>query len=307
MTAATTASTTRGFGRAPHPVEDSRSSDYFVARRASGTRRTPRHTGVLGQLNSEWAASLGTYPVPAAWSSASSLARFATLQEVLDAISRTASSQDIDAILHALLTLHRRGDQTAGRTVLQTMLGKVARTAHTARNRGLGDEYEAALAAMWSAIHGYPLHRTRSVAGNLALDALRQLERRAPEEVAVPQTWLTEAEGAQHIPAGSADEGFDTVLVQTLTWAADHSVLSPAQIKLLALAHLQTSGGFVARMTGLAEEMGVTFRCLQQRHQRAVTRLAAAVADAMWAPDQDGPAGAATGSLLVASAPLAYR
>lgn len=296
MTAATTARTAATPIPAAALVEERSASDYFVSRRPSERRRTPRSTGVLGQLNAEWTSCLWGQAVPAAWSRASALAPFSTLQDVIDAISRATSGSATDDILHALLTAHRSGDPVAGRVVLQTMLGKVARTAHTARNRGIVDQDEAALAGMWGAIHTYPLHRVTSVAGNLALDALHQVEQRTIQEVAVPQEWLTEAGAAQ--PAGTTDDGFDVVLIQTLTWAAAHGALTTAEIKLLALAHLQTSGGFVARMTELADEMGVTFRCLQQRHQRAVTRLAAAVAAAMWSPEQDAPAGT-TGSLLV--------
>ena len=300
--AASTASTA-GTAASSGSREGSFPSDYFVGRRGSSPRRSPRQTGVLGQLNLEWSTALGSRPVPAAWTRCAVLAGFGTGQDVLDAISRADASQDVDAILHALLTFHGAGDQMAGRTVLQTMLGKVARTAQTARNRGLADECEAALAAMWTAIHTYPLRRTRSVAGNLALDALRQLGERTPSETAVPQVWLTEAEEAQHSvvgPAAPTEDGFDTVLVQTLIWATDHQVLTPAEIQLIAQAHLQTSGGFVARMTDLAEEMGLTFRCLQQRHHRAVTRLAGAVAEAMWTPGEAGPV-SSTSSVLVAS------
>ena len=310
MTAVTTprrparsASTPRLTGSVPTAAsagEDAFSSGYFIGRRTSSSpRRTPRQTGVLGQLNLEWSTALSAWPLPAAWNQYAALAEFDCGQDVLDAISRATSREHVDAILHALLTLHQAGDQMAGRTILQTMLGKVARTAQTARNRGLVDEHEAALAAMWTAIHTYPLSRTRSVAANLALDSLRQLGRQNSTDA--PEPWLLEAQHGIAGPVVPAEDGFDAVLVQTLTWAADQQVLTRAEIQLIARAHLETSGGFVTRMTELADEMGVTFRCLQQRHQRAVTRLATAVAKAMWTPEADGPTSSTSSVVQVAS------
>jgi DNA-directed RNA polymerase specialized sigma24 family protein len=77
-----------------------------------------------------------------------------------------------DGALGALLTEVSRGDELAGRAVLQAMLGKLVRMAQADEYSGI-DDY---VAVMWCRIRTYPLAtRPRKIAANLVLDTLKQV------------------------------------------------------------------------------------------------------------------------------------
>lgn len=250
-------------------------------------RRTPMTTGVIGQLNREWDHLRGTR-TPASWPAP--LSACPTVGDVLDQISSMSCPRDADPALHALLTLHAHGDTLAGRAVLQSMLGKVARMARTAHARRLPDPNNTALELMWAAVHTYPLNRVNSVAGNLALDALHQLRRRAAvQEIPISNLVDDRDVNADHVLECllAGREAVDSAreielregrLVQALAWAGNHQALSPADVRLLARIHL---GLGAARhnetMRTIAEELGVTHVALRKRHSRAVHALAGAV------------------------------
>ena len=137
-----------------------------------GTRRRVT-SGVLGQLNAEWAV-LADDPVAGdscrRWASAApALTGCRTLGEVLAAV-RT----DPDAVLAALLGAAAAGETLAARAVLQAMLGKVVRMAR-ADPRATADDY---VAVLWCVVATYPLAaRPHRVAANLALDTLKGVQR----------------------------------------------------------------------------------------------------------------------------------
>src|SRR3712207_6082600 len=75
-----------------------------------------------------------------------------------------------DAILGALLTEVSKGDQLAGRVVLQALLGRIIRMAGRDRSAGV-DDY---VSALWCRIQTYPLaRRPTSIAANLSMDTLK--------------------------------------------------------------------------------------------------------------------------------------
>lgn len=234
------------------------------------TRRTPMTTGLIGELNLEWMRTAGTL-LPPAWTAFEVLADVATVGELISRLSLARASAETDGTLHALLTLHAEGDQLAGRTVLQTMLGKAARLARTAHARGIEDANVAAVEAMWTAIHQYPLHRTSSVAGNIALEALATLLKQSCSPT-VPSMCLDQlADEACH-------EEFQQNLTRVLSWALEQAIITSDDVRLLARLHL--SDGCVS-LRQVAAERGVSHAAMRQRHSRLVRKLAAAVSSSL--------------------------
>jgi len=75
-----------------------------------------------------------------------------------------------DATLSALLTEVSNEDMLAGRTVLQSMLGRLVRMAQRDHQAGI-DDY---IAALWCVIRSYPLPaRPARIAANLSMDAFK--------------------------------------------------------------------------------------------------------------------------------------
>ncbi len=102
-----------------------------------------------------------------------------------------AARQDGDAVLGALLEEDHAGDDLAGRTVLQAMLGKVVLLALRDRSAEV-DDY---VAAMWCRIRTYPLqNRPLKIAANLALDTLKAVK--------VERQWATRAVAVATLPPG---------------------------------------------------------------------------------------------------------
>lgn len=238
--------------------------------------------GYLGQLNREWVTrhshQLAAGAGDRSWADVQpALAGLPTLDDVLDAI-RSYPAARVDAILHALLTLSAQGDALAGRTLLQTMLGNVQRLIGTAHYRDIDDSASAAIEAMWTAITTYPLQRTTSVAANLALEALRALQK-APSSPLPAGELLEDHLHAQQLsgrlePAGTVSgrgEGLDA-----LRWAHHTGALNAEDTRLLTLLHLSDTP---PTLTQLASELGLPAATLRKRHSRAVRRLAAAVAE----------------------------
>ena len=92
-----------------------------------------------------------------------------TLSDVLRAVARNS-----DQVLSALLTEHAGGCQLAGRTILQSLLGKIVLLSLRDANAEVGDY----VGAMWCRICTYPLDkRPVKIAANLALDTLKAVKR----------------------------------------------------------------------------------------------------------------------------------
>ena len=97
------------------------------------------------------------------------LAACVSLDDVL-----SVGQVDSDGTLSALLTEVSNGDMLAGRTVLQSMLGRLVRMAQRDRQSGIGDY----LAALWCVILSYPLSaRPARIAANLSMDAFKTVYR----------------------------------------------------------------------------------------------------------------------------------
>jgi hypothetical protein len=248
------------------------------------TRPTRSWSGIAGSLNREWdvdvchRAPVGADGTP--WAQlAPALDGCCTTEQVLGVI-RSGPLQVHDQVLHALLRRLAAGDELAGRTVLQTMLGRLPRMIRTAIARGLEDPPAAAAEALWEAIATYPLHRTTKVAANLALEALAALDgpRDRNSELAAGDlldAHVHHAQVAGRIPPAS--EPLEDA-AYALTWAHQRGLLTEAEIRLLARVHL---AAVRPPMTQVARELGCSHDAVRQRHSVAVAKLAAAVRQAL--------------------------
>ena len=241
---------------------------------------TATRSSYLGRLHYEWqtelAHRLAADPDGAPWALGHpTRAGLHTLEGLLAVIS-ASEGEDTDAVLHALLCLAHDGRTDAARTVLQTMLPTVRRQGLTARYRRLEDPLSCAGAAMWTAIATYPLRRTRAVAANLALEALHHLDADA-SLTPTPVGDLVSAHLEADQLAGHHPEPEPTdrdAAAATLAWALDHAVLSPDEVRLLALTHLAHPTPTSAQ---IGAELGLNAAAIRKRQSRAVHKLASAL------------------------------
>lgn len=251
-------------------------------RYASALPRDYIRPGLLGRLNHEWATAWADQPVPTHWPP---LTAAHTCQGLLTDTT-TATPSRADAILLALLRLHRDGDHRAGRVVLQVMLGSAGRLVHTAERRELDDPASAAVEAMWATIATYPLHRHHAVPANLALNALAALPRSAPVPIPTlnPHQDPNPSTGHPATPLPGLDGGIAAQIDEAtslLRWAHRHHVLDQPETTLLARTYLADPS---PTSTALARRYGVPPATLRKRQSRAVAKLAAAVTSRLNAP-----------------------
>jgi hypothetical protein len=248
---------------------------------------------LVGRLNLEW-ARLSTAPVSCAavldWATGRpALAGAASLDDILMLISRADSSAR-DAALLALLELAQHGDRLAGRTVLQTMLGKAVRVAAMVTDRPdvAGDREESlsvAVAALWQVIATYPVASRRSrVAANLAMDTVAivhrghtgsSYHRRSFPEV--PRADVSAAGGGVQL---STQADVDTVsgpvdaeLFEVLAWAVRDGVLQLSEARLLARVYAVDEDGTPVDARAVAVQEGLSWSALRQRCHRLARRL----------------------------------
>lgn len=242
-------------------------------------------TSLVGQLNMEW-AQLCTSSVAAVKVSAWALEKpaLAGCVTLADIETRTVTSdrRGADTVLIALLELAAGGEQLAGRTVLQLMLGKAVRIAASHAGRADRDLLEQlAVTALWDVIATYPItRRPEKVAANLSMDTLHQVV----AELAHDRH--ESAIDADTIALMTADMGesaaavVDLELFEVLAWGIDTGAISRDDAALLTRVYCagpHDSGGASA-----AAEFGLSWPAARQRCSRAVRRLAAAVrADAL--------------------------
>lgn len=126
-----------------------------------------RLTRTLADLNADWEARCdGASPIPTPWLLA---CRHFTRDHALADLTEVVRDHPDDTLL-ALLSLHRTGDELAGRAVVQAMLPKMVLMARSDAAATLEDY----LAHLWVRIATYPVaRRPHRVAANLALDTLK--------------------------------------------------------------------------------------------------------------------------------------
>jgi hypothetical protein len=258
-----------------------------------------RHTSssLAGQLNREWTELVtapASWAAPGRWASTCpALIGVRTLDEVL-ALIAGADAPTRDAVLLALVGRAQAGDALAGRTVLQTMLGKAVRVAGTVAGRDdvRGDREEAlarAVAALWQAIATYPVaRRPARVAANLALDTVAIAQRghtgsshfrRSWREVPVPDVATVRHAG----PNSGLDElsgPADAELLTLLAWAVRRAVVDLDEAQLLLRVYGVDEHGRPADARAVAEQAGLSWPALRQRCRRLARRIGAAAVEA---------------------------
>lgn len=192
------------------------------------------------------------------------------------------NEEERDHVALTLLSLNAGGDTIAGRVLLQAMLPKAQRLARTCaglRDLPMDERRWIAAGAIWEAVQTYPLHRTRSVVGNVALNALAIITKLRPgPEANVDE--LDDLHLEQLVDEDAEDDGNPTSgnstfhnLVRVLTWAVDSEVLTRAEVAILARMDL----GEDHERAELAESLGVTHGTLVKRTWRIRTKLMTAV------------------------------
>lgn len=266
----------------------------------SGRETPPRHASasLAGRLNREWAQLVAGPTAAAALSrwgrTCPPLSSLGTLDDVLSLLA-DADATARDAVLLALIQAAQAGDALAGRTVLQTMLGKAVRVAGTVARRDdvRGDQEEAlarAVAALWQAIATYPVaQRPARVAANLALDTVAVAQRGHTGSSHFRRSYreLPVADVASVRPAVQHDADPDQLrgpadaqLLTVLSWAVRAGVLDLDDALLLVRVYSVDGHGRPADGRAVAAQAGLSWPALRQRCRRLAQRLGAAAVDA---------------------------
>ena len=268
----------------------------FVAA-STGPVRHGTSATLAGRLNLEW-AQLCEAPA-----SRQALHRWVVTRPVLagarslDDLRARVGCDDVegrDAVLLALLELAQGGDQLAGRTVLQAMLGKAVRVGNAVAGRPdmHGDREEAvsvAVAALWQVIATYPLlARPSRIAANLALDTVALVQRghtgssyfrRSFPEMPVADL-RTVGEGVHHDIGPDEPTGPpDAQLYVLLAWGVRAGVLDLDAARLLARVYTVDQDGMPVDGRVIAADEGISWSTLRQRCNRLAHRLGAAAAN----------------------------
>ena len=222
-------------------------------------------------LNAEWRRLVEAAPVePAAWAVRHDELR--GCPELAVVLDRAAGGDD--GVLRALLGESAAGSELAGRTVLQAMLGRLVRMAGRDRRSSV-DDY---VGAFWCVLRRYPLNRRpERIAGNLALDTLKAVQRE--------RRWSSGAAAEVWLPGESWEAVLERgVQRQLLDHAAEQHAVGARELieagRRLRLVDDATSrllhDVYVAGLSGreAAARSGTTPGSLRVRCSRAVHRLA---------------------------------
>ncbi|WP_298329939.1 hypothetical protein [Haloactinopolyspora sp.] len=243
----------------------------------TGARRRT-DASLAGRLNHEWArlrADTAAEATVRRWAREhEALSGCRSLTDV-ETLVRSSDRERCNLILLTLVRLAHAGDDLAGRTVLQLMLGKAIRIA--ASRCGLDTQHsleEAAISALWTAIATYPVERRPTkVAANLAMDTLRavtgELAYHRSETILGPETF--EAVEAHR------DDSADVELLQLLVWAVERGTVSAADATLILDIYTPAPGE--AGGAAAAERHGLSWPAARQRSSRAVRKIVRAVRD----------------------------
>ena len=219
--------------------------------------------------------------------------------DLVDAVD-AATPEATDQILSALIRLFQDGHQLAGRVVLQSMLIKLGRMtsrtgATSTDNAWAEDRRHMAVAEFWDVLAHFPIaRRTRKVAGNLSLDTLNRITRetRGPQ-TAVPvdtEQWLAADPSRVMVFDGPTPDplnhglSVDDDLVQVVTWAASHAVITSDEATLLVEVYVPSAGAMGTK--DAAKRLGVSEAAIRQKCCRARRQLVAAVRSELSLVDQ---------------------
>ena len=138
------------------------------------TQTNPRNYApsvrAIEDMWADQAATAGTYPF---------LAGIA-LEDLHDHFLHSASAEEKDRILYALLSESAAGDDLATLTVVRLFIAKAVRLARSCtalRSLPHTEAVSCSIAAFWEAARAYPLHRKSKTAANLYLNAMEIIDR----------------------------------------------------------------------------------------------------------------------------------
>ena len=233
-----------------------------------GGRAGRRPYSIVEALNRDWDELVYRHrgSMPCWFGRHEALAGYESLDDLL-----TAAEGQPDAILGALLTEVSKGDQLAGRVVLQALLGRIVRMARRDPSAGV-DDY---VAALWCQIQKYPLSsRPVRIAANLSMDTLKAVhaERRWLSRGEVtpwpPEVFWEEHGGAEWVYGSNVAPQLSAASV--LRMGRDRALIDDSTHELLMSVYVHELSGVEAAERHRTSPVSVRVRC-----SRAVRRLAA--------------------------------
>lgn len=191
---------------------------------------------LLHRLNTEWETVLALEDIPLPWySQVPELGACLNLGDVL-ALVPTWPEPILRGLIHLAQT---QADATATRVVLQAMIPKLVLMSSSGIARSRPDSFDDLATSMVGQIAAVPLRRSSAIAGNLALDTLRDAQSlwrtSTPDrEVA---TEAIEPLLARAHPILAHDDS--PTATEVLAAAATHGWLSPAMHDLMTAYYSQ--------------------------------------------------------------------
>jgi DNA-directed RNA polymerase specialized sigma24 family protein len=234
-----------------------------------GGRADRRPYSIVDALNRDWDELVHRHrgSLPCWFRRHEALAGFESLDDLL-----AAAQGQPDAILGALLTEVSKGDQLAGRVVLQALLGRIVRMASRDPSAGV-DDY---VAALWCQIQTYPLgSRPVRIAANLSMDTLKAVyaERRWlrwGEVTPWPPEVFWEDQHCRGVDwACGSDVSPPLSAASVLRVGRDHALIDDSTHALLVSVYVHELSGAEAAERHRTSPASVRVRC-----SRAVRRLA---------------------------------
>ena len=206
-----------------------------------------------------------------------------TGDEAVNLIRQPQAAEDRDEILIQLLELEHTGNAVAGKVVMKSFLAlafRLARTSSSVRpiwRHSPTDATATTIGALWEVIRTYPLHRTRSVAGNIRLECVKLLERGFGTVTEVSWTAVDD-ETLEYLVDANTEPADDPVrdLITLFTWAIDNGTLAADEVRLLARIEL-ADGIPGEERERAAAELGISRDSLNRRVHRIRTKLMQAV------------------------------
>lgn len=187
---------------------------------------------LVDQLNHEWSTLVATSDsAVATWAAdVAELSSCIRLGDVHIAIRHSP-----DRALAFLISRFQAGDELAGRTVLQSMLGKLVRMARTGIASTTSDALDDLVTQMWCQIAIYPLaNRPNRIAANLAWDAFKWARKewlaashinQATAKATDLAAFLDRIEMGSPPPEPTAERVIDAALAMGIITDTTHAVL----------------------------------------------------------------------------------
>lgn len=240
----------------------------------SGLVQSRARGGIVAALNREWELLDDRHrDTVDGWAVRHDV--FSACRVLSDVLAAVRSDPDMG--LHALLAEFARGQQMAGRVVLQSLLGRLVNMAGRDARAGV-DDY---VTALWCELAVYPLSRRPTrIAANLALDTLQAVRRE--------HRWVVRGEVATWPPGDSLDEilhrsgliqrnhneGSGPVVAEVLAAARHLRLIDASGYALLTSVYLDGLTGVEAAQRHRTTPGTVRVRC-----SRAVGRMTVAAAE----------------------------